>query len=130
MAHRVRITAGSYTYTATLSANTTAWAIWNALPITGVANLWGDEIYFAVSVDLADDGGQEEVTVGDIAFWPPGNAICIFWGPTPASRGKEPRAASPVHVFGHIDAAGKEVAQMKQDLGQVKSGARVRIEPL
>jgi uncharacterized protein len=123
MAHRVRITAGSVTCTATLSANRTAWAIWNALPIIGAANLWGDEIYFEVPVDLAEDASQEEVKVGDLAYWPPGNAVCIFWGPTPASRGKEPRAASPVNVFGHIDDSAKNLAQ-------VRPGARVRIEPI
>jgi uncharacterized protein len=130
MAHRVRITAGSVTCTATLSANRTAWAIWNALPISGTANLWGDEIYFEVPVDLAEDDGQEEVNVGDLAYWPPGNAVCIFWGPTPASRGNEPRAASAVNVFGHIDGRGKELAYVKQDLAGIKPGARVRIEPL
>ena len=130
MAHRVRITAGPITCTATLMPNRTAWAIWNALPLSGTASLWGEEIYFEVPVDLAEEGAQEEVGIGDLAYWPPGNAVCIFWGPTPASRGKEPRAASGVNVFGRIDAQGKELARVKQDLARVTTGARVRIEPL
>jgi hypothetical protein len=119
--YRVRITAGSVTCTASLSPNRTARAIWNALPLIGSANRWGDEIYFEVPVDLAEDDGQEEVAVGDLAFWPPGSAICIFWGPTPASRGTEPRAASPVNVFGRIEGSVSE-------LSKVAAGARVRID--
>jgi hypothetical protein len=119
--HRVRITAGQVSCVATLYSNRTAWAIWNALPIDGKANRWGDEIYFEIGIDLAEEDGQEVVAVGDVAYWPPGNALCIFWGPTPASHGKEPRAASAVNVFGHI-------AQRAGDFASVKSGTRVRLE--
>jgi hypothetical protein len=122
-AYRVRITAGSVVCTATLLQNRTARAIWNALPIDRAANLWGDEIYFEIPVDLAEDEGRAEVAVGDLAYWPPGNALCIFWGPTPASHGQEPRAASPVNVFGRIDRGAAE-------FGAVKSGTLVRVEQL
>src|SRR3954454_5887860 len=121
--HHVRITAGSVTCTAKLEPNRTAWAIWNALPIEGHANVWGDEIYFEIPVDLAEDEAHAEVAVGDLAYWPPGSALCIFWGPTPASTGREPRAASPVNVFGKIDKGAK-------DFGAVKGGTLVRIEQL
>src|SRR5436189_1766037 len=99
--------------------NRTARALWNALPLTGSASRWGDEVYFEVPVDLAEDEGVEVVQVGDIAYWPPGNAVCIFWGPTPASRAKEPRAASPVNVFGHI-------ARGAADFVAVSGGTRVQ----
>jgi len=122
-AYRVRITAGSVVCTATLLQSSTARAIWNALPIDGTANLWGDEIYFEIPVDLAEDDARAEVAVGDLAYWPPGNALCIFWGPTPASRGQEPRAASPVNVFGRIDRGAAE-------FGAVKNGTPVRVEQL
>jgi hypothetical protein len=118
---RVRITAGSVSCVATLHANRTASAIWNALPIEGHVNRWGDEIYFDVGIDLDEEDGREVVEVGDVAFWPPGNAVCIFWGPTPASQGQEPRAASAVNVFGHIALGATELAS-------VKTGARVRLE--
>ena len=121
--YHVRITAGSVVCTATLEQNRTAWAIWNALPIEGRANLWGDEIYFEIPVDLAEDEARAEVAVGDLAYWPPGSALCIFWGATPASTGREPRAASPVNVFGRIEKGAK-------DFGAVKSGTLVRIEQL
>jgi hypothetical protein len=120
-AYRVRIRAGDVECIATLHANRMARAIWNALPITGSAMRWGEEIYFEIGVDLAEDDGQEVVEVGDVAYWPPGNAMCIFWGPTPASTDKKPRAASAVNVFGHI-------ANGAADLARVKPGSSVRVE--
>ncbi|MCX8191217.1 MAG: cyclophilin-like fold protein, partial [Nitrososphaerales archaeon] len=77
-------------------------AIVNALPIESRANRWGDEIYFSTPVNVGEENAQEEVRVGDIAYWPPGKALCIFFGPTPVSRGSEPRAASPVNVIGRV----------------------------
>lgn len=121
--YRVRINAGKVSCIATLHATSTARAIWNALPIEGRANRWGDEIYFEIPVDMAEDDGREEVAVGDLAYWPPGNALCIFWGPTPASHQQEPRAASAVNVFGRIERGAKE-------FGQVSSGTVVRVEQL
>jgi hypothetical protein len=123
VAYAVRITAGTLTCTAQMLPNRTARAIWNALPLSGSANRWGDEIYFEVPVDLAEEDGVEEVRVGDVAYWPPGNAVCIFWGPTPASTGREPRAATPVNVFGHIE-------RDASDFAKVVAGTRVRIEAL
>jgi hypothetical protein len=101
--HQLMVTAGGLTCLATLLPTATAQAIWDALPLQGRANRWGDEIYFAIPVKLDEDEAQEEVQVGDLAYWPPGNALCIFWGPTPASQADEPRAASPVNVFARIE---------------------------
>lgn len=118
----LRITAGSITATAELADSPTARLLWEALPIDGKANRWGDEIYFSIPVDADEEpGARAEVEVGTIAFWPPGNAFCLFWGPTPASRGTQPVAASPVNVLGKIDG---DVTQF----GRVPSGARVRLE--
>ena len=80
----------------------TAEAIWAALPIKGNANRWGDEIYFSISVKIGEENARDEVGVGSVAYWPPGKALCIFFGPTPVGRHGEPRAASPVNVFGKI----------------------------
>jgi hypothetical protein len=43
------------------------------------------------------------VDAGELGYWPVGHAFCIFWGPTPASRGEEIRANSPVNVFGRLE---------------------------
>ncbi len=80
----------------------TVHAIWNALPIEGTVNRWGDEIYFSTSVHAPIEHAQETVEVGDVGYWPPGKAICLFFGRTPVSTDDKPRAASPVNVIGKI----------------------------
>ena len=118
----LRISAGSVTALAELNDSPTARLLWDALPMDGKANRWGDEIYFAIPVDTDEEpNAVAGVEVGTIAFWPPGNAFCIFWGPTPASRGSQPVAASPVNVLGKIDG---DASQFER----VSSGARVRLE--
>ena len=101
--HNIKITAGNVSATATLSDTTTAEEIWNALPIKAQANTWGDEIYFAISVFVDKEDAQDVVELGDLGYWPPGHAFCIFFGPTPMSQGNEIRPASPVNVFGKVD---------------------------
>ena len=96
----IRIKAGDIKITANLNDTRTAQAIWEALPIKGRVNCWGDEIYFAIPVKLAAENARELVSNGDLGYWPPGTALCIFFGPTPMSQGEEIRPASPVNVFG------------------------------
>ena len=102
MAKRIRIKAGQLEAVAELNDTNTAQAIWEALPIKGRANLWGDEIYFTIPVSVGQEAGQELVNVGDLGYWPPGKGFCIFFGPTPMSEGEQPRPASPVTVFGKV----------------------------
>ncbi len=103
MDRRITIQAGSIALKAQITNNVTADAVWKALPITSSVNTWGNEIYFTIPVTVALQNGREVVNAGEIAYWPPGKAFCIFFGPTPASRGQEIRAASAVNVFGKID---------------------------
>ena len=102
MQRRIVIAAGEVTAEAELNDTQTAEAIWQALPIRARANTWGEEIYFSIPVRLGTERGQEVVESGDLGYWAPGTAFCIFFGPTPASRGDEIRPASAVTVFGHI----------------------------
>ena len=102
MARRIRIKANAIEVTAELNDSRTADAIWEALPIKGQVNRWGQEIYFSIPVQRELEKGREVVDMGDLGYWPPGKAFCIFFGPTPASRGKEIRAASAVSVFGRV----------------------------
>ena len=88
---------------ARLNTSRTADAVWDALPITAKAQTWGDEIYFGIDVKLGEDAAREVVEIGDLGYWPPGQAFCIFFGPTPASHGDEIRPASAVNVLGRID---------------------------
>ncbi len=103
MAKTIRISAGSVMAEATLNDSRTAQAVWDALPITAKASTWGDEIYFGIPVEQAEDRAQATVAMGDLGYWPPGRAFCIFFGPTPMSRGpNEIRPASPVNVIGKV----------------------------
>ncbi|MGD8237486.1 MAG: cyclophilin-like fold protein [Armatimonadota bacterium] len=104
MARRIKITSGDATAEATLHDTPTADAIWDALPIQGSGSTWGDEIYFGIPVDVEREAdARADVEVGELGFWLDGKCFCIFYGPTPASSGDQPRAASPVNVFGKID---------------------------
>lgn len=103
MANKMRISAGGVSASATMNDSATAAAIWEALPIEAQGNTWGDEIYFSIPVRMPEQNGREVVELGDIAYWPPGTAFCIFFGPTPASRGDEIRPASAVNVVGRIE---------------------------
>jgi len=99
---QIRITSGSITVPAELNDSRTADAIWQALPLSSDINTWGDEIYFTIPVKVELENGQEIVNLGELGYWPPGSAFCIFFGPTPASKGSEIRAASPVNIFGKV----------------------------
>lgn len=121
MAKRIQITAGEVTVSAELNDTNTANLIWEGLPIEGSAQTWGQEIYFSIPVNAGGEKGQEVVELGDLGYWPPGSAFCLFFGPTPMSSEDEIRPASPVTVFGKIE--GDPTV-----LDAVPSGAPVKIE--
>ena len=102
MTRRISITAGGIQITAALNETPTATQLWNALPIQATANVWGDEIYFRIPVQADEHDAVEVVDMGAIAYWPPGQALCLFFGKTPASVADEIRPASPVNVLGSI----------------------------
>lgn len=103
MSHAIRISVGDVSLAAELNDSPTAHAIRAALPIDGAGHRWGDEIYFSIPVECnAEPGARAEFDVGELGYWPPGNAFCIFFGPTPASRGKQPRMANPGNPIGRI----------------------------
>ena len=109
---RIRITVGDVALEAELNDTATAAKIGEALPIRSSFNTWGDEIYFSIPVDAElDDSAQEVVEVGDLAYWPPGSAFCIFFGLTPVSEPGRIMPASAVNVVGQV--AG-DVTSLKQ----------------
>jgi len=119
---KILIKVAQIALTAQLNDSHTAQEIWKALPIEGTVNTWGDEIYFAIPVKLkAEADARAEVQVGELGYWPTGHAFCIFFGPTPASTGETPRAASPVNVFGRVIGD-------TQVLRNVPNGARITIQ--
>jgi hypothetical protein len=86
-----------------LNDSATAAQLLDAMPFESSVSTWGDEIYFETPVATkAEKGAKADVDIGDVAYWPPGQALCVFFGPTPASTGRQPRAASPVTRVGRV----------------------------
>ena len=121
MPKQIIITAGQTAIQAELNDSATAEAIAAVLPIEARANSWGAEIYFSIDVQAAlEEGARDVVEAGDLAYWPPGSAFCIFFGRTPASSGDEIRAASAVNIIGRVKGG-------LTPLGGVSDGASVTI---
>ena len=118
---KITITTEDLKVDASLNDSKTAQKIWDALPIEGSVNTWGDEIYFSIPVNTESENAKAVVSEGDLGYWPPGNAFCIFFGLTPASQGDEIRPASAVNVFGKIIGDSKVFKK-------ASSGAKIIIE--
>lgn len=105
-----------------LADTPTARLISAALPLEGLAQRWGEEYYFEVPIEAElEEGADDLMSPGELGYWPVGRALCLFWGPTPASQEDEIRAASPVNLVGRV--AGDFAA-----LSGLPSQARVRVE--
>jgi uncharacterized protein len=100
---RIAIRIGTLSIEAELNDTLTAKKIAVALPLRTSFNTWGDEIYFAIPVNAdLDDSAQDVVEVGDLGYWPPGKAWCIFFGQTPVSQPGKIMPASAVNVIGKV----------------------------
>ena len=97
--------------------NPTARDIIEKLPLEGKVMTWGDEIYFDTGIKAVSDGKTLDVDVGDVAYWPEGQSICVFFGPTRASVGKKPVPASPVVIIGKTFASSDELREIKEGEG-------------
>jgi len=103
MSKKILIRSGVIEMSAELNDSQSAEALFYSLPLSGRANIWGDEIYFQVPVTRElDSTAADLVHAGDLGYWPPGRAFCIFFGPTPISRNDEIRPASAVNVIGKV----------------------------
>lgn len=103
MGRKINIKIDGKEIKAELNASITADKVWDALPIESIGNLWGDEVYFSTNITSSiDDTSKVVVEIGDLAFWPPNNAFCIFYGKTPLSTDDEIRAASAVNIIGKL----------------------------
>lgn len=122
MEKKIRILVSDLKVEAELNESKTAQMIWEALPVEAKAALWGEEIYFAIPVKTGLElGSREVVSKGELGYWPTGHAFCIFFGPTPASRGEEIRAASAVNIIGRV------LSEPNVFL-KVKDGAKITLE--
>jgi hypothetical protein len=112
----LRICIGDLTIEAELNNTPTARKIAEALPISALFNTWGDEIYFPIPVTAElDDHAREVVAVGDLGYWPPGKAFCIFFGQTPMSRPGEIRPASAVNIVGQVKGDATQFKQVMRE---------------
>ena len=116
----VKISVGELEVTGWLNETTTADKVLEILPITTNINLWGDEIYFSIPVEAEPENAKETVNLGDIAYWPRGKAMCIFFGKTPISEGDEIRPISPVNIIGRVE-------EVQKLLGNVKQGDSITV---
>ncbi len=122
MPHEILIRSGDLEFHAQLDDTPTAAAILDALPIEARVQRWGEEIYFSIGLtcELEPDS-RDTLQAGELGYWPPLTAFCIFWGPTPASQGDEIRAASAVNVIGRVTSD-------LSSLADVQDGQQIRIE--
>jgi hypothetical protein len=99
----ITIQIGTLSLEAELNDTPTARKVAEALPIRASFQTWGDEIYFPIPVEAnLDDSAREVVHIGDLGYWPPGRAFCIFFGQTPVSKSGEIRPASAVNLIGRV----------------------------
>lgn len=117
----IEIKIGQTVFKAELNSTETAKEIWNNLPFTSSGSSWGEEIYFGIPLEKSNEEPTTDIEVGDLAYWPRGQAFCIFFGKTPASTDDKPRPASPVTVIGWITGNTDRLKQLEaEDLSEIK----------
>ena len=121
MGRSIRIVSKGVVVEGKLNDSKTASEIEKLIPLVGRARTWGDEIYFPIPLDREIENGKETVVKGDIGYWPPGRALCLFFGPTPMSAPGEIRPAGPVSVVGGMSG---DLSALKN----VKDGDDVKVE--
>lgn len=103
MGRQIKITSNEIEVVAGIDDSETANIIWEALPIESSVSTWGEEIYFTIPVQVEEsEHARQDMEVGELGYWPPGSALCVFFGRTPASTSDQPRAASNVNPFGMV----------------------------
>ena len=124
MRREVTVKVGELEVKAWFNETDTATKVFDVLPITANVNVWGDEIYFTIPVETGLEDAREIVNIGDIAYWPQGNALCVFLGRTPISEADEIRPISPVNVIGGIEGDGGLFQKL---LGEFRRGRDITI---
>ena len=106
---RIKITVGSTSLEAELNETPTARKVADILPIRSLFNTWGEEFYFSIPVEAElDESAREEVKEGDLGYWPPVKAFCIFFGQTPMSKAGKIIPASAVNIIGKVKGDAKK----------------------
>jgi len=112
--NKINIFINNQKFEADLNNTKIAEEIYKVLPIEAEGDLWGNEIYFEIPVEMPNENPTEKLKVGDLAYWLEGNSFCIFYGRTPASTNDEPKPASPVTIIGRIKGKLEELRKLKE----------------
>ena len=92
-------------------------AIIENLPVEINITKWGDELYTErTQISANEENAKREVDYLDVAYWPEGNALCLFYGPTPISKDGKILAYSPVNIVGRINPHGNEKDELLQEI--------------
>jgi uncharacterized protein len=92
-------------------------AIIENLPVEINITKWGDELYTdRTQISANEENAKREVDYLDVAYWPEGNALCLFYGPTPISKDGQILAYSPVNIVGRINPHGNEKDDLLQEI--------------
>ena len=98
-------------------------AILENLPVEINITKWGDELYTErTHISAIEENAKREVDYLDVAYWPEGNALCLFYGPTPISKDEQILAYSPVNIVGKIISNGNEKDEL---LAMIKDYTKV-----
>jgi len=121
MPARIKVEWSKGSLIANLRDTPTTAALLKALPFTGSANTWGDEVYFSIPVQAKlESDAKQVVPPGTVCYWVPGSALALPFGPTPISDGDEPKLASPCNVLGNFEGDPKT-------LRSVRDGERISV---
>ena len=116
----ISIVIGGETVSAELNDSATAREIAEKLPIEAGFSTWGDEIYFSIPVKRGAENPKEVVELGELGYWPPGNAFCIFYGATPGSTADHIKPASPVNPIGRVTGDPKVFKSLARAVGKIR----------
>lgn len=115
MKSRIQLTSGDLSFEIELTDCMISREILNLLPVHSQANIWGKEVYFSIPMGIVQENNPRvNMENGDIGYYPPLKAICIFFGPTPVSTDNKPRAAAPVSLIGKISGKMEDLSEIKQ----------------
>ena len=120
---RIKITIGKLSVFVELNGSKTAYLIWEKVPFEAKVELWGEEVYFYIKpkAGIEKEIAHDIVEVGDVAYWPQGPCMCLFFGMTPNSRDNKIMPASTVNVFGKLEGDARV-------LNQVKDGDAIKVD--
>ncbi len=114
---RIRISWEEDSVIGLLKETPTAKAIWEALPQQGEVQLWGDEAFFSLPLDVElEADAQQTVDAGTLCYWVEGQKFAMPFGPTPMSQDERPTLVAPCNIVGKLEDSPGKLRQLKQGM--------------